>query len=62
MWAAPTYRKRFGDLQPDQHPAVMSVYHRQCFIAEVIRRYAASGNMTDTITPRTPSRHPCAAE
>ncbi|RIF72938.1 hypothetical protein UL57_12365 [Shigella boydii] len=43
-------------------PAVMSVYHRQCFIAEVIRRYAASGNMTDTITPHTPSRHPCAAE
>ncbi|EFO0908953.1 hypothetical protein DLF61_02805 [Escherichia coli O157] len=61
MWAAPAYRKRFGDLQPDPPPAVMSMYHRQRFIAEVIRRYAASGKMTDTITPRTPSRHPYAA-
>ena len=41
--------------------AVMSMYHRQRFIAEVIRRYAALGKMADTITPRTPSRHPYAA-
>ncbi|PHU53192.1 hypothetical protein CSW76_11730 [Shigella flexneri] len=61
MWAAPAYRKRFGDLQPTHTPAVMSVYHRQRFIAEVIRRYAALGKMADTITPRTPSRHPYAA-
>ncbi|PEG21686.1 hypothetical protein BSR05_20135 [Escherichia coli] len=47
---------------PDPHPAVMSMYHRQRFIAEVIRRYAALGKMADTITPRTPSRHPYAAE
>ncbi|EFB2467400.1 hypothetical protein FEG80_18380 [Escherichia coli] len=61
MWAAPATGNDSAIYSRTHPSAVMCMYHRQRFIAEVIRRYAASGKMTDTITPRTPSRHPYAA-